>query len=239
MEKKKQTGGDLTQDELNVYLTFPGEKIITAKRQHWSVLIGPILATVFIGLILTIFAYLSSFYFLKSLEFFISAILLVLCVSITVIKKFIIDSIFHLYIVTNRKILEVQCRPMFTDSINDVFLDQVRTTEVDAKKNGILNEILNVGDVAIAFDRPSHDKEFILENISNPRETGNLISSELKSMMHATPIWFQPRKEFQNSDEKLFYNHPLYDDFHQDEHLSDEEDHDDQVEDQGQHAYEV
>jgi hypothetical protein len=190
MDKDK---GDLTFEEVEKYLTFPEERLIVAKRKHWFVLVPEISTAALVALLILLFVFFPAYFLLSSLELFLSAALLIFSLTISFITKMVVDSYFHIYVVTNRKILEVICRPFFTDTINDVFLDQVRTTEVDVRMNGIVNEVLNMGDVVIAFDRASHDKEFILKDIKDPRNTGNLIGDELKSIMYATPIWFQPR----------------------------------------------
>lgn len=91
------------------------------------------------------------------------------------------------------KILEVNFVPIFSQVINDVFLDQVRTTEIDIKINNFIHEFFDVGDVVISFDRPSHEETFTLKDIKNPRDTGIFIADAIESIMHETPVWFHPR----------------------------------------------
>jgi hypothetical protein len=206
--------GDLSYEEIEKYLTFPEERLIVAKRMHWVVLVPEIFTTILVALIIMVFVFFPTYFLLSSLELFLSAALLIFSITMSFIIKMIVDSYFHIYVVTNRKILEVICRPFFTDTINDVFLDQVRTTEVDVRMNGIVNEVFNMGDVVIAFDRSSHDKEFVLKDIKDPRNTGNLIGDELKSIMYSTPIWFQPRDKINQENVNLPFNQstPIYND---------------------------
>lgn len=79
---------------------------------------------------------------------------------------------------------------MFYEKIDDVLLDQVRIIEVDVKVRNIIEEVLNFGDVIIAFDRPSHQETFTLCNIENPGKVGAELCDAFEIMMHEMPIWF-------------------------------------------------
>ena len=50
-----------------------------------------------------------------------------------------------------------------------------------------------MGDVVIAFDRPSHDETMVIANIKDPANTGTLLANSIKLMMQQAPVWFQPR----------------------------------------------
>lgn len=105
--------------------------------------------------------------------------------------KQIIDWYYHLYIITSRKITEVVCAPFFSDAINDVILDQVRITEIDVKITNAIGEFLDVGDIIITFDRPSHETVFTIKSIKDPTKVGAYLSDELESIMHSMAVWFQ------------------------------------------------
>lgn len=105
---------------------------------------------------------------LYSLSFLILGIT-ILTISMEILIKQLVEWYFHFYIVTNRKIIEVAYRPMYSKVIYEVLLDQVRCTEVDVEGNGLVNEIFNVGTVLITFDRPTNEKIFSIENIKRPR----------------------------------------------------------------------
>lgn len=179
--------------ELKNYLNLPGEKLIIAKRQHWFILVSPILLTLAI-LILTSLFFIVLISYTNSLTHPILIIVSVALLCFIVISKLIVDWYYHLYVITNRKILEIRISPLFADEINDVFLDQVRTTEVDAAIGSFLNELLDMGSITISFDRPSKDKVFILHDIINPREVGIFLGDELEKLMHTAPVWFQKDK---------------------------------------------
>lgn len=107
------------------------------------------------------------------------------------------DWYFHLYILTNRKILEVWYAPLYSHVMNDVLLDQVNCTQVDFRRSGFLNEMLDMGDVVLTFDRPTHQEEFIFKDVSKSYKLGVFLTRKLLdrgSQQQATkiqPIWFK------------------------------------------------
>lgn len=114
--------------------------------------------------------------------------------TLGVLTKIIIEWYYHIYIITNRKILEVKCLPLFSDVVDNVFLDQVRTTEIDTRIATIVHELFDYGDVVLAFDRPSHEEVFTLRNIKNPKSVGIFLSTFIESMMSKRSIWFTGEK---------------------------------------------
>lgn len=191
----EKTDGELTQEEVKNYLTLQGERLITAKRPHWIVLLEPFFLIIFLALLFNLGALLVFAFFYHSIILFTLITLVITTIASSLLAKLWVDNYFHIYIVTTRKILKIRSRPMFTDTVDDVFLDQVRTTEIDIKTDNFIKKILNIGDVVIAFDRPSHDEEFILKDIKDPKKTGDLLCRELENMMYESPIWFEPRKK--------------------------------------------
>lgn len=179
--------------EIKHFLTLPGENLIIAKRQHWIVLVAPISLAVILMLLTLPLGYFLFVFYLADVFLFIASVFVTMIMITTFIVHILIDWSFHLYIITDRKILEMKFVPIFSQVISDVFLDQVRTTEVDIKIDNFIHELLNVGDVTISFDRPSHEDTFTLKDIKNPRDTGVFITDAIASIMHETPIWFHPR----------------------------------------------
>lgn len=152
------------------FLTLEGELLIFSTRQHWSRLI-PVVSINFILVLMVAFV-IGFSTFMAPIHFLTFLVLgiLVLTIALEVFIKQLVEWFFHFYIVTNRKIVEVAYRPMFSKVLFEVLLDQVRCTEVDVKANGLSNEIFNVGTVLITFDRPTNEKIFSLEFIKEPRK---------------------------------------------------------------------
>jgi hypothetical protein len=100
--------------------------------------------------------------------------------------------------------------PFYTDNVDEVFLDQVRTTEVDVQVPTMIHDFLNIGSIVISFDRPSHDKMFVISNISNPRRLGFHIADALEVLMQSTPVWFNRQKtnDISKYSEDFVTTHP-------------------------------
>lgn len=185
----KEQKGDLSEVEIKPFLTLPAESLILAKRTHWWVAFKSIFAIFVVCTILLIPSiFITTLLGDNLLTFLYVAIIGLL--AITSIATTIINWYYHFYVITSRKILEVKCLPFYSDTYSDVFLDQVRTTEVDSRIGNIVDEFLDIGDVQIIFDRPSHEKEFILKNIHDPWNTSKLVGDALENVMNPSPVWF-------------------------------------------------
>lgn len=169
----------ITHEPLSYFLTHPTEKLLVAKRTHPLILVPKIATSIFVAFIMASALSFTLIYF--SIPIVVTTLLYAALfgVLLSAIAKFFVDWYFHLYIVTNKKIVEVCYSPFFSDSVYDVRLERVRCTEIDIRTNGILSELFNIGDVAITFDRPTHQEEFVLKNIKNPRETGAFLGDVL------------------------------------------------------------
>ena len=174
------------------------ERILFRKRQHWFLLIVP----VFFSIIISIAATLSLYYFFilktSQIGLFISSVFVVILIATSAIAKIVVDWHCHFYILTTNRILEVCYKPLFSNYINNVILNQVKSTEIDIEKAGIINQLLDMGNVIVTFDRPTHQEEFRLMNIKNPKEIGFLMSDVLdieKPDMMSSPMWYKSKNE--------------------------------------------
>src|SRR3989338_7093289 len=190
------------------------ERILFRKRQHWFLLIVP----VFFSIIIAIAATLSLYYFFilktSQIGLFISSVFVVILIATSAIAKIVVDWHCHFYILTTNRILEVCYKPLFSNYINNVILNQVKSTEIDIEKAGIINQLLDMGNVIVTFDRPTHQEEFRLMNIKDPREIGFLMSDALdieKPDMIDTPIWYKSKNEGHRFKitEEIFPRHSL------------------------------
>lgn len=181
------------------FLTLPGESVILAKRKHWFLPLLSIAATSIGALLFVGSIFFLGKFFLLPFSFLFITILVIFLLATALAIKMLVEWYYHLYIVTTRKILEVCYSPLSSYKINDVLLDQVKCTEVDARINGIVCELLEMGDVILTFDRPTHQEEFALTNIANPRKTGVLLGDMLIDSMRLngqtpTTVWYRPRQ---------------------------------------------
>ncbi|OGH15970.1 MAG: hypothetical protein A3C30_04000 [Candidatus Levybacteria bacterium RIFCSPHIGHO2_02_FULL_40_18] len=179
------------------FLTLPGEELILVQRKHWSIFVFPSLFAVAIVLLSFIIFLVLYPFFPSLLPLIIIAFSLIFIFTFTMVLKSIVDWYFNLYIVTNRKITEVAYRPLSARHVNEVLLDQVRCTEIDTRIEGIINELLDVGDVIITFDRPTHQVEFVFTSIPNPKK--------IESHLHRTLSPTNPYVNSQVKDANAWY----------------------------------
>src|SRR5258708_2482587 len=194
--------GMITRGNWNIFLTLKGEELLLVKRRHPFVVITPIvvIACLTLFFISSAFVLFQDFFFSPSL-FFITTLLLI-SVAISLSTKIIVDWYFHMYILTNRKILEMRYTPLTSYIVNDIMLDRVNCTEVDLMSNGFFNEIIDMGDICITFDRPTRREEFVLKDIQGSHELATYLTQQLLDgspnsaqsimMQQQNIIWFKP-----------------------------------------------
>src|SRR5437660_668165 len=104
--------GMITRGNWNIFLTLKGEELLLVKRKHPFVVLVPIIVICFLALffISSGFVLFQDFFYSPSL-FFITTLLLI-SVAISLVTKTIVDWYFHMYILTNRKILELHYTPL-------------------------------------------------------------------------------------------------------------------------------
>lgn len=171
--------GHLRLEDLPSSRYHSGETVLLRRRQHLFALLLPLVAISllsFLSMLVVVFGYTV---FPSQIVLFTSLALVILVLTSSEFAKIIVDWYFHFYILTQHRILEISYRPFFSDKINNVILNQVKSTEIDIESNGIINKILDIGDVTITFDRPTHQEEFVFASIKNPRAVGFLLCEAL------------------------------------------------------------
>ncbi len=183
------------------FLSLPNEKILLVKRSSLFVLVPPLFLISL--LTLAILGYFLVFFLTNPLTFWIS---LASCMTLSLIilsitTGIIIDWYFHIYILTSERILEVFYIPLSSHVINDILLDQVKCTEIDWRIGGIINELVDMGDVVLTFDRPTHQKEFVIKNVSGCKSLSAYLTQQLilqKQPMPTLPLWYKNKAKSDN-----------------------------------------
>jgi hypothetical protein len=162
------------------FITLPGEKLVFAQRKHWYSFVMPVLA-----IFLATIVFVSGLIFLSTLftlyfTLLASLSLFIIVVATAFIGKAIVDWYFNFYVVTTKKIIEVSYKPLSSRSVSEVLLDQVKCTEIDTRIDGIMHELLDIGDVIITFDRPTRIEEFVLSDIGDPKT----IEAKLENVLY-------------------------------------------------------
>jgi hypothetical protein len=192
--------GMITRGNWNIFLTLKGEELLLVKRRHPFVLLTPIV----IICCLTLFFISSAFVLFQdifqSTSLFFVTTLLLISIALSLCTKTIVDWYFHMYILTNRKILELRYTPLTSYIVNDVMLDRVNCTEVDLMSAGFFNELIDMGDICITFDRPTRREEFVLKDIQGSHELATYLTQQLldgglsqsaQVLQQQNTIWFR------------------------------------------------
>lgn len=187
----------ITQGNWDKFLTLNGEELLLVKRKHPFTIFFPILLITFIICLMIFCSAILFTTLFPSPSLFITTVLLFISLLLTFITKSIMDWHFHLYILTSRKILEVWYAPLYSHVMNDVLLDQVNCTQIDFRRSGFLNELIDMGDVVLTFDRPTHQEEFVFGDISKSYKLGVFLTQKLldrssqRQNVNIQPIWFK------------------------------------------------
>lgn len=179
------------------FLTTPGEEVLLATRKNWCIVLFPIIIS---SIIIVMFMLVATFLTVKNLlppVLFISAILLGILVENVLVSKILIDWNFNFFVVTTKKILEIQCSPLASCNTNSIFLDKVRTTEIDVRVKGLINELLDVGDITIIFDEMSNKRVFNISEINHPRELGEMLGKRFEPRVGDYPMQNSLRTNFE------------------------------------------
>lgn len=177
----------------DTFLNLKDEKLLMVIRKHPFVIILPVLLLTFFTIFFQISLYVVFTRFFSSFPLLITTSMLLISISLALIAKLIIDWYFHVYILTNRKILEFRYTPLTSYIVNDIMLDRVYCTEVDFQTNGMIHDLLDLGDIIITFDRPTHQEEFRLQSIRNCHAVSTFLAQQLldgNQQDPITPIWF-------------------------------------------------
>jgi len=189
--------GMITSGKWQVFITLKGEELLLVKRSHSFVVITPIIVISCLALFFISSAFVLFDHFFHSSSLFFVTTLLLVSISLSIVTKTIIDWYFHVYILTNRKILELRYSPLTSYVANDVMLDRVNCTEIDLVSNGFLNELIDMGDIMITFDRPTHREEFILKDVQGAHELTTYLIQQLldgapqSNILQQNTIWFR------------------------------------------------
>jgi len=188
--------GLIAKGNWNVFLTLTGEELLLARRKHIWVVVLPILSTS----IVTVLALFLVFYFFLEIYYLPSLLaittLMLISLALSIITKNVIDWYFHIFIVTNRRMLEICYTPLSSNVMSEVLLDKVNCTEVDLRVNGFFHELFDMGDIIITFDRPTSQEEFTLRDVRDCNEIGKFLTQKLidhEPRYSGQPIWYKRR----------------------------------------------
>ncbi len=183
--------------EVLSFLSLPNEKLLFVGKPHAITLFLPLIS---VGSIVLCLLVITGYFFLvlySQPTLFLFALIAALLFGGIGLIATLFEWIIHFYIVTDRKIIEMYYASPISHSLSTILLDQVRCTEVDIQKNGLVREVLDVGDVVITFDRPTHHDAFILKDIKLPEKVGIYLGDILTTKGNQAlkkPFWYKDIK---------------------------------------------
>lgn len=169
----------LEEKEVEKFITFPHEEFILATREHYVPLLFRTFQNLSFTFLMSAVVSAIAYFIFRQIGISAAFFFVPFLAGSGIALKEIVHWYLHIYIITTKKLLEVTYSPLMSEAINSVLLDQVRCTEIDADLNGIISEQLNMGNVSITFDRPTHQDNFVIKNVRAPRAISNLLSKEL------------------------------------------------------------
>lgn len=169
----------VNKGDWSTFLDMEGEELLLVTRKHIFRVISPLLITWMTASLFGLAAYLLFIQIIFSIPIFVLSLMLIISIGISVAVYSWVYWYFHLYILTNRKILEVIYTPLYSHVVNDIFLDKVNCTEIDLSSKGFFHELIDMGDLTITFDRPTHQEEFVLQDIKSCDEVGKFLTQKL------------------------------------------------------------
>lgn len=193
----------LSDSQIVKFKLFENEKLIFACREHWLPLVLRLVRQALTGLVIAIALSFVFAFSLKSLSLAVSTFFLIVLLTNIVAVRELIHWCYHLYIATNKQLIEVRYSPLLSHAINSVLLDQIRCTEIDVEMYGIIPELIGIGNVAITFDRPTNKDEFVIKGVRSPRSVANLLSAQIHQSLPLLP------KQTVQSSEKLLWTREL------------------------------
>ena len=201
MKKRDYFLNDRLEDsQVDKFKLFEDEELIFATREHWLMIVLRLVKKAFISLIMALVVAVVLYISLQSISLTLSAFFLIMLIGSSASVRDLIHWSFHLYIATNRQIIEVHYSPLLSESINSVLLDQIRCTEIDVEMYGLIPELIGIGNVALTFDRPTHKEEFVIRDIRAPRTIANLLSAQIHQKPNVLqrlnqPFWVKELKQ--------------------------------------------
>lgn len=186
----------VSKGDWNTFLDMEGEELLLVTRKHIFRVISPLLVTWLTASLFGLAAYFLFIRIIFSVPLFVLSLMLIVSIGISLGVYSWAYWYFHLYILTNRKILEVMYTPLYSHVVNDIFLDKVNCTEIDLSSKGFFHELIDMGDLTITFDRPTHQEEFVLQDIMNCDEVGKFLTQKLMAGRNrdlGEMIWMRER----------------------------------------------
>lgn len=181
----------LNKEQIRKLMLFENEELIFSCREHWLPLVLRMLGQIMAGIIISGVVAVAFVVLFQSTALGFTSFLFIFLITGIVCVRSLIHWSFHLYVATNKQIIEVHYNPLFSHAVNSVLLDQIRCTEIDVSMYGLIPELIGIGNVELTFDRPTHKEEFVIRGVRSPGDIANLLSAQLHQGIPTQPQPFR------------------------------------------------
>lgn len=176
MEKNSQPMDDSAEiwghEEFQFQGQRPDESVMLLIRQHWAVLLKPLLiALVTLVVPIGIFALISGMAMIWGLVIYV-------VVMAVWLGRVIYSFMSTMSILTNHRLLDVTQKGFFMRSINEAELSRIQ--DVSSEVKGVLQTTFHFGQVIIRT--ASKDSALVIENIADPYQVQQAIVRSLKDL---------------------------------------------------------
>jgi PH (Pleckstrin Homology) domain-containing protein len=158
----------------------PGEELILKVHRHWLFIVIRIIglavfmaAPVAVALLLTRFRIISVS--VSNSAAFISLWALWALIGWTMFWQFWTTYYMDIWVVTNRRIIDIDYHRLFDRNIAILRLDRVE--DISTRVQGLLGTLFKYGSVVV--QTAGTEKEFVIDQISNPERLQAVISAQL------------------------------------------------------------
>lgn len=181
------------------FLTEDEEKVVLTKRAHWAILLARIVGVSVVSILLVFFAFFFFAILTLPVKLFLSSLILISILELSLVSKLIVDWYCHFYVLTNKKLLDVSYSPLFSESAYEVSLKEVDCSRITVKKNQILSNFFNIGSISLAFQGANFTQNFKLASIENPESTSLFLTEYfgISKEKNLRPFWERAREKMQ------------------------------------------
>lgn len=173
-----------------------GEEVVAVMHRHWFNIIQHFIPLFFMSLFLIgSYAALPALFPILTKDlfngFFLFAESLFAMLIWILFFLIYIDYYFDVWIITSKRVVNIEQRGLFSREISEVALDKIQDVTTDVR--GVIPTFLNFGDVQI--QTAAEQEKFLFRNIPDPYKTKDLLmqlnkqqkqseTAELRSIIH-------------------------------------------------------
>jgi len=147
------------------------EKVILLLRQHWMTQVGWVLTAFFLIFVPIGLIWVPTIDFMPGNFQFMAVVIWYLLVIAFVFEK-LITWYFHVFIVTDERIIDVDFYHLLYKEVSDTKIDNIE--DVTYRQGGVIKAMFNYGNVSI--QTAAEQREFTIENVPLPNRVAKILN---------------------------------------------------------------